>query len=167
MGLYTTLPISDSIREDLSLDFILRLSKTRSGIDSIMVVMNRLSKMTHFLPCKKTSDAHNVVRLFFQGVVRLHGASQSLTLDRDVKFISSFQCDHWKTLQIDLCLSSTYHPQTDEHTEIVKKSLGNMLCCFLQFKLKQWDEFLGKIEFAYNSIPNRSTGKNLFFCCIR
>ena len=110
------------------------------------------------LHAKKDNDATNIANLFFSEIVKLHGFPLSIVSDRDTTFVGHFWRTLWKKLGTNLSFSSSYHPQTNGKTEVVNRSLGNILRSQVYEHPKQWDLALAQTEFAHNDSPNRCTG---------
>ncbi|WVZ93548.1 hypothetical protein U9M48_039519 [Paspalum notatum var. saurae] len=142
-GLYMPLPTPTFPWLDISMDFVLGLPRTKKGRDSIFVVVDRFSKMAHFIPCHKTDDASIVAELFFREIIRLHGIPNTI-----VSIVM---------LRTKLLFSTTCHPQTDGQTEVVNRTLSTMLRAVLDKNLKHWEDCLPHVEFAYNHATHSST----------
>ena len=161
-GLYTPLPMPDHLWQDVSMDFVLGLPRTFRKHDSILVVVDRFSKMAHFLPCSKTSDASMIAKLYFDEIVKLYGLPKTIVFDRDVCSMSYFWKTLWHLVGTKLKFSTAFHPQSDNQTEVVNHSLGNLLQCLVGESNRNWDSILPIAQLEYNSSVNRFIGASPF-----
>nr|CAE02081.2 OSJNBa0074B10.9 [Oryza sativa Japonica Group] len=150
-GLLQPLKIPEWKWEEIGMDFITGLPRTSAGHDSIWVVVDRLTKVAHFIPVKTTYTGHKLAELYMARVVCLHGVPKKIVSDRGSQFTSKF----WQKLQLELGtrlnFSTAYHPQTDGQTERVNQILEDMLrACVLDFG-GSWDKNLPYAEFSYNN----------------
>ena len=102
------------------MDFITRLSRVQ-GSDCIFVVMDRLTKYTHFFVISVDWLASQVAELFFCEIFRLHGLPKTIVSDRDSRFLSTFWQEIFGLTGTELTPSTSYHPQTNGQTKIVNK----------------------------------------------
>ena len=162
-GLLQPLPIPDQAWDSVSCDFVTGLPMTPNRHDAILVVVDRLTKMAHFLPTRTDASAMDVARLFYDHVWCKHGLSLNIVSDRDSKFTSAVWqrlCELWPMAQK---MSSGFHPQTDGQTERTNRTLEQMIRCYISGDLETWDTLLAPLEFAYNNATSASTGYTPFF----
>ncbi|GJP55984.1 hypothetical protein CLOM_g15021, partial [Closterium sp. NIES-68] len=123
------------------MDFVTGLPAGPSGNDAVLVVVDRLTKMVHFAPCRTTITAKETARLFISTVVRLHGIPAAIISDRDPKFTSKFWQDTWARYSTRLQFSSAYHPQTDDQTKRTNQTMEQLIRTNSPDR-KKWEDVL-------------------------
>jgi IS30 family transposase len=119
--------------EEIAIDFIVGLPRSQSGYDSIWVIVDRLTKVAHFIPVKTTYSGLQLEELYMSRIVCLHGVAKKIVSDRGMQFTSRFWERLHEALDTQLCFCSAYHPQTDGQTERVNQILESAVCrVFLQ-----------------------------------
>jgi transposase InsO family protein len=133
------------------MDFIVGLPRTRDGYDSIWVIVDRLTKVAHFIHVKTTYSGAQLVELYMPRIVCLHGVPKKIVSDRGTQFTSRFWKRLHESMDTKLNFSSTYYPQTDGQTERTNQVLEGMLrACALKHG-RSWDKILSYAEFLYNN----------------
>jgi len=110
----------------ISMDFITKLLLAQ-GYDAILVVVNRLTKMAHFIPTIEKTSAEELARLFRDNIWKLHGLLDSIISDRRPQFAAGIIKELNWMLGIDTKLSTVFHPQTDRQTERINQKLEQYL----------------------------------------
>jgi hypothetical protein len=155
-GLLQPLKILEWKWEEISIDFIVGLPKTQNGYDSIWVIVDRLSKVAHFIPVKTTYKGSKLTELYIARIVCLHGVPKKVVSDRGTQFTSKFWEKLHESMDTKLNFSLAYHPQTDGKTERVNKILEDMLRAYAQKDNQSWDKCLSYAKFSYNNNDQES-----------
>jgi len=140
----------------ISADFITKLPLAQ-GYDSVLVVVDRLTKMVHFIPTTEKMSAEGLARLFRDNVWKLHRLPESIISDRGPQFAAGLIKELNGMLGIKSKLLTVFHPQTDGQTERVNQELEQYLRMFIDHRQEQWPEWLETAEFAYNNKAHSST----------
>jgi hypothetical protein len=127
-----------------------------NGFDSILTVIDRLTKMGHFIACRKTMLADQLADLMIRHVWRLLGTPKTIVSDRGCVFISQITKELNKCLGISLHPSTAYHPRTDGQSKIANKVVEQYLHHYVGYRQENWEELLATAEFAYNNNDHTS-----------
>ncbi|GJS38533.1 reverse transcriptase domain-containing protein [Tanacetum coccineum] len=150
-GLLQQLEIPEWKWEKITIDLVTKLPRSSSGYDSIWVIVDSLTKSTHFLPIREDYKTEKLARIYTNENVARHGVPVSFISDRDGRFPSHL----WQALQealgTRLDMSTAYHPQTDGQSERTIQTLEDMLrACVMDFGGSR-DTHLPLVEFSYNN----------------
>ena len=140
----------------LTVDFIMKLPVVVEK-DAILVVCNRLSKMTHFVAMTEGTSVEGLARLLQDNVWKLHRLLESVVLDRGPQFAAKLTKELNRMLGIKMKLSTAFHPQTDGQTERMNQELEQYLRFFIEHRQKDWPEWLAVAEFAINNKVHTAT----------
>ena len=161
-----SLPIPTHRWKDLSMDFVtgLPISTDWKGdsYDSILVIVDRLTKMVHYKSVKVTINAPGLAEVIINVVVQHHGLPDSIVTNQGSLFTSKFWSSLCYFLGIKRKLSTAFHPQTDGQTERQNSTMEAYLRAFVNIEQNDWARLLPIAEFAYNNAKNASTGFTSF-----
>lgn len=158
------LPIPDRPWSTMGVDFIVKLPNS-AGFDSVMVVVDHMTKSAHFIPAKETWSSHDLAKQFLASVFKLHGLPDRIVSDRGSTFVSKFWTAIQTQLRIQPALSTAFHPETDGQVERTNAVLEHYLRHFVSYRQDDWVDWLPLAEFSYNNSPSASTTHSPFFAC--
>ena len=145
-GTLQPLPIPEWKWEHIIIDFVVGLPRTRAGFDAIWIIVDRLTKSSHFLPVRIKFSLDRLAELYINEILRLHGVLVTIMSDRDPRFTSRFWPKLQNALGATLHFSIAFHPQTDGQSEKTIQTLEDMLrACVLDFK-GFWVKYLPLVE---------------------
>ncbi|MBW0496346.1 hypothetical protein O181_036061 [Austropuccinia psidii MF-1] len=161
-GLLKPLPIPNCPWICLSMDFIIQLPLSDS-FDSILVIVDRFSKMEVFIPATSSIASLYLAHSFIKNIFSKHGLPSSIVSDRGSLFVSSFWTNLCQKLNISRDLSTACHPETDGQKERVNQILGHYLWMYVSYHQDDWNTWLPLAEFPYNNSDHSSTKQSPFF----
>ena len=163
MGLLQPLPIPNRPWSEISMDFVTGLPLSR-GNTTVLTVVDRFSKMTHFIALPKLPSAKEMAEVMMHNVFRLHGFPKDIVSDRGPQFVSRFWKEFCRLIGATVSLSSGYHPESSGQTERLNQELETCLRCLVSQNPSSWSEHLTWVEYAHNILPTSATGLSPFHC---
>jgi len=161
-GLLQLNKAADRPCKSIAMDYIPDLPKS-AGYDTILVVIDGLTKISHFIPCSKDHDARQFANLFMKEIVWLHGLPHDIITDRGTLFTSDLWKENTGILGIERRLSTAFHQQTDGQTERPNAILEQYLRAYINYQQDDWCGYLPLAEFAYNNGYQETIKNTPFF----
>ena len=162
-GLLLPLPVPRRPWSHISVDFVTGLPPS-SGHTVILTVVDRFSKMAHFIPLLKLPSAKETASLVLHHVFRIHGLAVDVVSDRGPQFTSTFWKEFCSLLGATASLSSGFHPQSNGQTERMNQEMESSLRCLVAKNPSTWSQNLLWVEYAHNSLVCSATGLSPFQC---
>lgn len=161
-GLLQPLAIPEWRFDHIEMDFVTGFPKSKKGKDAIFVVIDKVTKVAHFLSVKESITAAQLAELYTSRVVSLHGIPQLITSDRGSIFTFRFWDSFQQAMGTKIRFSTAFHPQTNGQVERVNQILEDMLrVCVISYGMK-WEDCLSLAKFSYNNSFQESSGKAPF-----
>ena len=156
-GITLPLPIPNCAWEDVCMDYVVGLLLSE-GYNSVLVIVCRLTKMRHMIPCRDTCTAEELPDLYLRNIARQHGLLKTIISDKGIQFVVRF----WKTIceswGVKLKLSTAYHLETDGQTECLNAVMEQYLRAHVYYLQDDWAKWLHLAEFAANNPASETTG---------
>src|SRR5882672_7704919 len=144
------------------MDFIVSLPNS-NNFTAIFVVVDRFTKMAHFIPTTNEVNATTTAELFFNHIYKYHGLPLDIVSDRGTVFTSKFWSNLMKLINAKTNLSTSFHPQTDGQTERTNQILETYIRLYCDYMQNNWNKLLTYAEFSYNNIQYSTTKVSPFF----
>ena len=162
VGMLQPIPIPSNRWEVWSMDLVGPLPSTSRGHNTIVVMVDKFTKLAHFAPTVITVTAAQLAEIVLSRIVLQHGVPKAIISDRDPRFTGHMWKALWKMLGTELNMSTAYHPESDGQTERMNRTLEEMLRSYVNDKGSDWDRHLVTAELAYNTSVQESTGYSPF-----
>jgi hypothetical protein len=162
-GLLLPLELPYAPWTSIAMDFITDLPLSED-CDQLWVIVDRFTKMAHFIPLKKDQKTvEHLVRIFAREIWRFHGIPTDIISDHDSRFTSTEWKQFLGILGVRPRMSTSFHPQTDGQTERINQTIEAYLRSFINYEMDNWVGLLPMAEFAYNNSVTQATGMSPFF----
>jgi hypothetical protein len=157
-GFLHPMPIPNQRFTELAMDFVGPLPKVK-GFDTILVMTDRLTNYVKIEPTTSSATAPAIADLVYRSWYRQFGLPTAITSDRDKLFVSKFWTELFKRLDVQLRMSTAYHPETDGSSERSNKTIIEALRHYVNVRQKDWPDHLIHVEAAMNNSVNATTSK--------